>query len=108
MDSLMNAYERFSSVFGTETEEYGEIQDYETEAEAEAVANRMGGTGTHEHVREDGLVTYMPFSTHLEYEMKAEQLNTQEEAPSFRDNLKDKLQYRLNQLIDSTYTNNSL
>ena len=107
MDALMNAYERYSSVFGAESEEY-EIEDYDTEAEAEAAANKLGGTGTHQHTREDGLVTYMPFSTHLEYEMRVEQLRSNEGASSFRDNLKEKLEYRLNQLIESTSTNNSL
>lgn len=107
MDALMNAYERYSSVFGAESEEY-EIEDYDTEAEAEAAANKLGGTGTHQHTREDGLVTYMPFSTHLEYEMRVEQLRSTEGASSFRDNLKEKLEYRLNQLIESTSTDNSL
>lgn len=107
MDALMNAYERYSSVFGAESEEY-EIEDYDTEAEAEAAANKLGGTGTHQHTREDGLVTYMPFSTHLEYEMRVEQLRSNEGASSFRDNLKEKLEYRLNQLIESTSTDNSL
>ena len=31
-----------------------------------------------------------------------------EEIPAFKNNLKDKIKMRLNQLIDSTYTNNSL
>jgi hypothetical protein len=32
----------------------------------------------------------------------------QEESPDFKENLKDKLKERLQQLIDSTYSNNSL
>jgi hypothetical protein len=108
MNTLIDAYTRYSEVFNEDNE--FEIQDYETEAEAEAEANRLGGTGTHSHTREDGLVTYMPFTTHQEYELRLEMMTGQDmtEAPAFKQKLKEKLQYRLNQLIDSTYTNNSL
>jgi len=109
MNTLIDAYTRYSDVFGEHGEEYT-VSDYPTEAEAEAEANRLGGTGTHSHIREDGLETYMPFATHLEYEMRLEQMTGVDmtEAPEFKQRLKEKLQYRLNQLIDSTYTNNSL
>tara|TARA_R110000782_G_scaffold75020_4_gene149847 strand:- start:550 stop:2262 length:1713 start_codon:yes stop_codon:yes gene_type:complete len=109
MNTLIDAYTRYSDVFDEEGEEYT-VSDYSTEAEAEAEANRLGGTGNHSHIREDGLETYMPFATHLEYEMRLEQMTGENmtEAPEFKQRLKEKLQYRLNQLIDSTYTNNSL
>ena len=109
MNTLLDAYERYNSVFIGDATEYV-VRDYETEAEAEAEANRLGGTGTHSHTREDGLVTYMPFTTHAEYEMRLEMLTgeDQEEAPKFKEELKNKLQERLSQLIDSTYSNNSL
>ena len=109
MNTLLDAYERFSSVFIGDAKEFT-VRDYETEAEAEAEANRLGGTGTHSHTREDGLVTYMPFTTHAEYEMKLEMLTGQDhaESPDFKEKLKEKIQNRLDQLIDSTYSNNSL
>lgn len=107
IDTLLNVYERYSEVF--DEEEYT-IRDYETEAEAEAEANRLGGTGTHSHTREDGLVTYMPFATHEEYELRLEMSTGVDmtEAPEFKKDLQDKLKTRLKQLVDSTYTNNSL
>ncbi len=108
MNTLLDAYDRYNAAFDTDNEYV--VRDYETEAEAEAEANRLGGTGTHSHTREDGLVTYMPFATHEEYEMRLEMLTgvDMEEAPAFKQNLKEKIQMRLNQLIDSTYSNNSL
>lgn len=109
MNTLIDAYTRYSDVFDQEGKEYT-VSEYSTEAEAEAEANRLGGTGTHMHTSEDGVETYMPFATHLEYEMRLEQMTGENmtEAPEFKQILKEKLQYRLNQLIDSTYTNNSL
>jgi len=109
MNTLLDAYERYASVFVDDAEEYT-VQDYETEAEAQAEAVRLGGTGTHSHTREDGLVTYMPFTTHQEYEMRLEMKTgvDMEESPDFKEKLKEKIKTRLDQLIDSTYSNNSL
>jgi len=109
MNTLLDAYERYASVFLEDAEEYT-VRDYETEEEAEAEAQRLGGNGTHSHTREDGLITYMPFATHEEYELRLEMITgkNMEESPNFKQKLKEKLEYRLNQLIDSTYTNNSL
>ncbi len=108
MNTLIDAYTRYSEVFNDETE-FTAMQ-YSTVAEAEAEANRLGGTGTHSHEQEDGTIIYMPFTTHEEYELRLEMSTGQDmtEAPAFKQKLKEKLQYRLNQLIDSTYTNNSL
>ncbi len=108
IDTLLNVYERYSQVFG-EDNEFTSMQ-YSTEAEAEAEAQRLGGTGTHDHEQEDGSVIYMPFTTHEEYELRMEmQTGTDmSEAPEFKTELQDKLKARLKQLVDSTYTNNSL
>jgi len=109
MNMLLDAYERYENVFVGDAEEFT-VRDYETEAEAEAEANKLGGTGTHSHTREDGLVTYMPFATHEEYELRLEMITgvNQEETPKLKEQLKDKLMKRLDQLIESTYSNNSL
>jgi hypothetical protein len=108
IDTLLSVYERYSEVFDDDNEYT--VRDYETEAEAEAEANRLGGTGTHSHTREDGLVTYMPFATHEEYELRLEMITgvDMQEAPQFKQELKEKLKARLQQLVDSTSTNNSL
>ena len=109
MNTLLDAYERYHSVFLDESVEYT-IRDYTTEAEAEAEAQRLGGTGTHSHEAEDGTTIYMPFTTHEEYELRMEMVTGTDmtEAPEFKQDLKDKLKERLKQLVDSTYTNNSL
>lgn len=109
MNTLLDAYERYDSVFVAEATEFT-AQSYSTEAEAEAEAQRLGGTGTHSHESEDGTVIYMPFTTHEEYELRLEMATGQdmEETPNFKQDLKVKLRKRLTQLIDSTFTNNSL
>ena len=107
IDTLLSVYERYSEVF--DEEEFTAMQ-YSTEAEAEAEAQRLGGTGTHSHEQEDGSVIYMPFTTHEEYELRLEMQTGTDmmEEPQFKKELQDKLKARLKQLVDSTYTNNSL
>ena len=107
IDTLLNVYERYSQVF---TEQEYTAMQYSTEAEAQAEANRLGGTGTHSHEQEDGSVIYMPFTTHEEYELRLEMESGVDmtETPEFKTELQDKLKARLKQLVDSTYTNNSL
>ena len=108
IDTLLNVYERYSQVFGEQTE--FTAMSYNTEAEAQAEAERLGGTGTHSHEQEDGSVIYMPFTTHAEYELRMEMQTGVDmtETPEFKTELQDKLKARLKQLVDSTYTNNSL
>lgn len=109
MHTLLDAYERYASVFLADTETY-EAPEYATQAEAEAEAQRLGGSGFHSHEEEDGTTVYMPFASHEELEMRMEMRNgvETEELPAFRKNLKEKIQKRLNQIIDSTYSDNSI
>ena len=109
MNTLLDAYERYASVFLDDAELF-EAKEYATEAEAEAEAQRLGGTGTHSHEEEDGSTVYMPFVTHEEYEMRLEMATGKqlEESPDFKEKLQEKIKNRLDQLIDSTYSNNSL
>jgi len=107
MLSLLDTYK--TSLMGDVTEY--KVQDFPTEAEAEAEANKLGGTGTHSHTREDGLVTYMPFATHLEYELAIEQQNPGidlEEDTGFEKEYREKLRERMKQIIDRGYSSNSL
>ena len=107
IDLLINAYDRFEASFGAELEYT--IQDFETQAEAEAEAQRLGGSGFHTHEREDGLITYMPFATHQELEMVMEMRSgVDAEEVNYKEDMRDKIKERLNQLIESSYTNNSL
>jgi len=109
MNTLLDAYERYTSVFLSDVETY-ESPQYATQEEAEAEAERMNGSGFHSHEQEDGTTIYMPFATHEELEMRMEMLKgaDMEELPAFKQNLKEKIQKRLNQIIDSTYSDNSL
>jgi len=107
MDMLISAYERYTEAFDPELEYT--VRDYETQEEAEAEAQRLGGSGFHTHEREDGLITYMPFATHQELEMRMEMRSgVDAEEGNFKEDLRDKLRERLDQLIEGSYTNNSL
>ena len=45
-----------------------QMEEYPTEEQAVARANELGGSGFHSHTMDDGVVVYMPFATHEEYE----------------------------------------
>jgi len=104
MNMLIGAYEKYNSAFMQDVVTF-KVRDYETQEEAQAEAQRLGGDGFHEHVREDGLVTYMPFATHLEYEQQLEKNNP---GVDYEEDLRDKIANRLKQLLEGSYSNNSL
>ena len=107
MDMLITAYERFTGAFGAQVEY--EAETYETQEEAEAKAAELGGTGFHTHTREDGVTIYMPFNTHAEYEMRVEMATGLDaEEKNYKEEIRDKIRTRLEQLIDGSYSENSL
>jgi len=109
MEMLISAYERYTQAFGEHAEESYEVETYETQEQAEARASQMGGSGFHTHTREDGVTIYMPFNTHDEYEMRAKmQMDAMGENGDFKEELKQKLRERLDQLIEGSYSVNSL
>jgi len=96
LQNLMRLYDDYAERFIVKgTEEYASAQ------EAEARAEELGGSGSHSHSREDGTVVYMPFATHSEYEQA---VNTE----PFAQELKQKLQERMMELLNSTSTSNGL
>jgi hypothetical protein len=105
LDKLLLTYERFEKVFGSDDYE-DEPEEFATAEEAEAMANALGGTGTHEHTSEEGISIYMPFNSHEEYVLRLQMVKSQD--ADFGPNLKDKIKERLLQLVDGSYTNNSL
>jgi hypothetical protein len=114
MNILLDAFERYNQVFMLDVTEFVP-RDFATIEEAEAEASRLGGTGHHEHELEDGTIVYMPFNNHKEYEIRLEIASglDQEERQAinkrgFKEELRDQIAERLNQLIDSTYSKNSL
>ena len=50
---------------------------YTTEEEAQARAEELGGSGTHQHTF-DGEEVYMPFDTHAEYETAIAEIKNKE------------------------------
>ena len=105
LDKLLLTYERFEKVFGPDDYE-DTPQEFATPEEAEAMANALGGSGTHSHTSEDGITIYMPFTSHEEYELRVGMAKS--ESADFGPGLKMKIQERLTQLVEGSYTNNSL
>ena len=83
----------------------GEVPEYATQAEAIAEANRLGGTGAHSHEDEEGNIIYMPFATHEEYETAIGNMVAE---PEFKVNMRNKIRMRLEELMESTSTNQGL
>ena len=122
MTQLIDAYEKYESVFlerpsavtSTVTEFVAE--EFATQAEAEARARELGGSGTHTHTLEDGTVIHMPFKSHGEYELQLEKNNPgvdYEErnsinAPGIKEVMRDKVRNRLEELLNSTSSENGL
>jgi len=115
INKLITVFEKYDQVFYTDVIRFT-AEHFETSALAEARAVELGGKGYHEHVLEDGTTVYMPFPTHAEYELRL-QLNNQgsdyEEglainAKDLKENLRDQLRQRLEELLNSTSTHNSL
>ena len=122
MVQLINAYEKYESVFLERPNAIGSTvtefvaEEFGTSAEAEARATELGGSGSHSHTLEDGSVVYMPFGTHAEYELQLEKNNPgvdYEErnsivAPGIKETMRDKVRMRLEELLNSTSSENGL
>tara|TARA_R100001463_G_scaffold61165_1_gene113925 strand:+ start:905 stop:2572 length:1668 start_codon:yes stop_codon:yes gene_type:complete len=80
-----------------------EVPSYNTREEAEAEAQRLGGSGSHSHTREDGSIEYMPFATHKEYESAT---GVDSEEAEFEIKMRDKIRKRMLQLIEASTTSN--
>lgn len=118
---LLNAYERFEQVFYTRpsnllpTVTPFVAEHFVSQAEAEARAVELGGSGFHTH-EVNGETVYMPFDTHDIYELVLEQNNPGvdfEESNSIaggsvKEELRERIQSRLEELLGNTGTINSL
>jgi len=102
LHKLLDVYERFTGMFTN----IDVVDEYATEAQAEARARELGGTGTHSHEQEDGTVIYMPFTTHEEFEMRLRMAGLQ--SNDISEELQEKIKDRLYQLLESSYSENSL
>jgi len=114
MNMIIGAYEKYNSAFMQDVIEFT-ARDFSTPEEAQAEAQRLGGDGFHEHELEDGSKIYMPFPNHKEYELRLELANggDQEELQGInmqgiKEDLRDKIANRLKQLLEGSYSSNSL
>jgi hypothetical protein len=103
LNKMLDAYERYNSVFGAETVV---TDEYATAALAEARAQELGGTGYHTHESEEGVIIYMPFVTHAEYEIRLKMAGLT--SNDLREDLRGMIKDRLYQLLESSYSENSL
>jgi hypothetical protein len=103
LDSLISMYERYRSVFGEDREV--EVEEYSTAEEAEQRARDLGGSGFHQHT-EDGVTVFMPFATHAEYEAAIGVGISEED--NYKEDLRDRMRQRIEELFNSSSTHNSL
>ncbi len=115
ISKLINVYEKYDTVFYNDVVRFT-AEHFASVQQAEAKAVELGGTGHHQHELEDGTIVYMPFPTHAEYELRlqiANQGTDYEEglainAQDLKESLRDQLRQRLEELLNSTGTHNSL
>ena len=103
LNKLLDSYQKYVGVFG-ETEVVSD--EYATQAQAEARAVELGGSGFHSHMDDDGVEIFMPFATHEEYEMRLKMagLSTMDIGHEIRETI----ERRMYQLLESSYTENSI
>ena len=107
IDMLIASYDRYTATFGAEVEY--QVQQFPTQEQAENRAKELGGSGFHSHTKEDGTTVYMAFPTHEEYELVMEMRSGQDaEESTYKEELRDKIKERLNQLIEGSSTSNGL
>ena len=115
INKLISVFEKYDSVFYADVVRFT-AEHFATTQQAEARAVQLGGTGYHEHVLSDGTTVYMPFDTHGEYELRlqiANQGSDYEEglainAQDLKETLRDQLRLRMEELLSSTSSSNSL
>jgi len=110
MNQLMGLLDEYSNRYMAGTTTFV-AEKFATQEQAEARALELGGSGSHSHTEEDGTIIYMPFSSHADYERILEEQNPgvdYEEDTGFEKEIKEKLRARMKQLIDGSYSSNSL
>ena len=108
INTMMNVLTKYEELFAGTTQFTAET--FPTREQAEQRATELGGTGSHSHT-DDGVTVYMPFSSHEQYESTLEQQNPgvdYEENTGFKEDMRDKIRDRLEQLLNSTSSENGL
>jgi hypothetical protein len=98
----MSVLERYENMYDKDIE----APEYATQELAEAEAQRLGGSGFHSHIEEDGSTVYMPFSTHAQYEAALGYDSDRADEDGFRTEMRNKIRMRLEQLLSATTTSN--
>jgi hypothetical protein len=106
LQSLMTAYERYNALFSAS--ELNTQEEYATADQADARARELGGSGFHTHAGPDGTTVYMPFPSHELMEQALRRLFSDDEPSELKEDMRDKIRRRLEELLDGTTTNSSL
>ena len=100
INSLLGAYNTYKTMFHKETT----YESFPTAEQAEARAVALGGSGSHSEA--DG--RFMPFATHEQYDAYLNTQGSVSEDTGFVEEMRDKIRRRLEQLLDSTTTDNGV
>ena len=103
IEAMIGMYEKYNTTFGASDVL---VEEYATAEQAEARAEQLGGSGVHSHTSPNGTVVYMPFATHVEYEAALGVGISEED--NYKEDLRDKLRQRIEELFNSSSTSNSL
>ncbi len=107
INNMLMLYDQFKSRFGHEgIEQYEDAEVYATVEQAKARAVELGGSGYHEH-EEDGVMIYMPFASHEQLQQALMREYGVEE-DSDHEEIKEGLKKRIQQLLNGSYSENSL
>lgn len=94
----MQLLSKYEDMFGDAPSE-----EYATVEEALGRAQELNGDGFHSHTRSDGSIVYMPFSSHAEFEAALGYVDLDAD---FKDDVRETIKQRLQQLLESTTTTN--
>lgn len=108
MQQLLQLFDDYKSRFALADVDASRDEVYQTAEQADARAQELGGSGSHEHTLENGDVIYMPFATHDQYQAAIAVISTDEDTEQFEQQIKESLQDRMMQLISGSSSQNSL
>ena len=108
MQQLMQLFDDYKSRFAIADVDALRDEVYQTAEQADARAQELGGSGSHEHTLENGDVIYMPFATHDQYQAAIAVISTDEDTEQFEQQIKESLQDRMMQLVLGSSSKNSL
>lgn len=108
INNMLMLYDQYKQRFAhnEEIEQYEELEVYASQELAEARAQELGGSGFHTH-EEDGVMIYMPFATHPELQTALMSKYGVGKNQDYED-IEDGLKKRIQQLLNGSYSENSL